>query len=279
MAVQVGTILNWMEQWAPLETAESWDNVGLMVGDRAQEVDRVLVALDVEPQVIQEAEQMGAGLILTHHPLLFHALRQVSAQSREGAMVLGLARRGISLAAYHTNLDAAQGGVNDALAAQLGLVAIQPLRGLPMARWGTVPPCSMEALVHRVQASLQAPNLREAGRHPASIDRVAVCGGAGGDALAAAAAEGAQVLVTGELKYHEAQQAAYLGLAVVEAGHFYSERPVLPAMASHLQMRAHAVQCKVEFICAQTVTCPYWVGMEPWMGRSKGVSECNSSNC
>ena len=125
MAVRVGTILNWMDAWAPPETAESWDNVGLMVGDREQEVDRVLVALDVEPQVIQEAAQMSAGLILTHHPLLFRALRQVSAQSREGAMVLDLARRGISLAAYHTNLDAAQGGVNDALAAQLGLVAVQ----------------------------------------------------------------------------------------------------------------------------------------------------------
>lgn len=279
MAMRVGTILTWMEEWAPLEMAESWDNVGLMVGDREQEVDRVLLALDVEPDVIREAERVGAGLILTHHPLLFHALRQVSAQSREGAMVLELARQRICLAAYHTNLDAAQGGVNDALAAQLGLEAVRPLRGLPMARWGMVPTCSMETMAHRVQAGLRAPSLRVAGRYPASVDRVAVCGGAGGDALAAAAAEGAQVLVTGELKYHEAQQAAYLGLAVVEAGHFYSERPVLAAMASHLQMRAHAVQCKVEFICAQTVTCPYWVGMEPWMGRSKGVSECNSSNC
>ena len=173
-------------------------------------------------------------------------------------MVLELARQRICLAAYHTNLDAAQGGVNDALAAQLGLEAVRPLRGLPMARWGMVPTCSMETMAHRVQAGLRAPSLRVAGRYPASVDRV---------------------LVTGELKYHEAQQAAYLGLAVVEAGHFYSERPVLAAMASHLQMRAHAVQCKVEFICAQTVTCPYWVGMEPWMGRSKGVSECNSSNC
>lgn len=241
--------------------AEDWDHVGLSVGDRNGEVDRVLLALDLEMEVIEEARRRGAGLILTHHPLLFHPCYEVTGDTREGAMVLRLAQLGMATAAYHTNLDRVEGGVNCVLAQTLGLTEVLPLPGFPMARLGTWQEGSFPALLQQVRQRLEAPWVRIAGRAAPHARQVAVCGGAGGDALHAAAQAGAEVLITGELKYHEAQQAAYLGLTAVEAGHYHTEHPVMEAMASHLQKRAHALQCKVEFICAQTVTCPYGVGV------------------
>ena len=117
----VNDILTCLEQFAPYDLAESWDNVGLMAGDRTQTVSRVLCALDVTETVAQEAHRIGAQLIVAHHPLIFTSVRHVTADDVTGRVLRFVTKNDISVICMHTNADCAQGGVNDALAAVLGL--------------------------------------------------------------------------------------------------------------------------------------------------------------
>lgn len=114
-----------LETWAPPGSAQSYDNVGLQIGDPARTVERALLALDLTPQVVEEARALGATLIITHHPLLFRPLRAVTTASFVSGLALRLAEAGIALYSIHTNLDAAPGGVSFALAEQLGLQEIR----------------------------------------------------------------------------------------------------------------------------------------------------------
>jgi dinuclear metal center YbgI/SA1388 family protein len=128
--VTISDIARALETWAPAGTAQSYDNVGLQVGDPASPVECAVVALDATPDVIDEGLKVGAQLIVTHHPLLFQPLRSVRAGEWHGEMVLRLARAGIALYAIHTNLDAANGGVSVELAQRLGAAGIDFLRPL-----------------------------------------------------------------------------------------------------------------------------------------------------
>ena len=127
MRVSLRQIAEAIEALAPLELTESWDRSGLQVGDPQQIVDSVLVAIDPSPGAVAEAKQVGAGLLLTHHPLLLKPLDRIDLSSPRGRLVADLLRSGIALYSAHTNLDRAEGGVNDALARTLGLETVAPL--------------------------------------------------------------------------------------------------------------------------------------------------------
>ncbi|MEZ4698840.1 MAG: Nif3-like dinuclear metal center hexameric protein [Rhodothermales bacterium] len=127
----VAEIARALEVWAPPASAQSYDNVGLQVGDAAAHIEAALLALDLTPAVVQEAIAAGAGLIVTHHPLIFKPLRSVRRGDWHGDLILDLANAGIALYAIHTNLDAAHGGVSIALAERLGLRGVDFLRPLP----------------------------------------------------------------------------------------------------------------------------------------------------
>ena len=153
----VGDILEVVGRLAPWSLAESWDNVGLLVGEGEAEVRRLLVALDVTEAVCDEAAEVGAEMILTHHPLVFRPLERVTGETPTGRLVLRLAREGRALAAAHTNLDAAEGGLADLLARALGLVDLEPLRaaaGPPRFKVVTFVPA--EALEAVAQAAFEA---------------------------------------------------------------------------------------------------------------------------
>ncbi len=221
--------------WAKPEWKEEWDNVGLLCGHADHDVRSCLVTLDVTEAVADEAAASGADLIVSHHPLLFSA-SSLSDETPDGRLLLSLAERGIAVISLHTNLDSAPDGVNDVLAQRLELQDISTFDGgnHGIGRIGTVPEQDLLTFARFVKERLNAGGVRYApgGR---SVRRVAVGGGSCMDFLPQAVAAGCDTFVTGDVKYHQFQQAAKLGVNLVDAGHFPTEDPVCEALCGFLR--------------------------------------------
>ena len=217
-----------MQALAPLELAESWDNPGLLV-DCGGEVTRVLVTLDITPEVVAEAAAKHCEAIVAHHPVIFDPLKKLGPQD----VPFQLVRAGISAICMHTNLDAAEGGVNDALAEKLGLQATKPLTDEKIGRVGTLN-CEkpLVEFLQDVIKYLGCNGLRyvDCGR---PVHRVAVGGGACGDYIGQAIALGCDTFVTSDLSYHEFLDTKALNL--IDAGHFPTENVICPVIAERLQ--------------------------------------------
>jgi dinuclear metal center YbgI/SA1388 family protein len=226
--------------------AESWDAVGLVCGDPDEPVGRVLFAVDPTTAVVDEVVEVGADLLVTHHPLLLTPVHGVPADDPKGRLVHRLIRAGAALFVAHTNADRAPGcGVNAALADVLGLtraVPLEPAGTDPRAglgRVGELPEAmTLRAFADRVAAVLPETvgGVRAAGDPDRVVRRVAVCGGSGGSLLGAAAAAGADVLLTSDLKHHPVADAGEVpGPALCDVAHFASEWPWLPVAADRLR--------------------------------------------
>ncbi len=238
----VQELYNALDARIPPSFSCRWDNDGLSCcPDPNAPVRGVLVALDPTEDAVAEAERQGFNLLLTHHPLLFRGLRAADGADTSSRKVIRLIRAGISAAAFHTRLDALPGGVNDTLAAVLGLSDVIPFgsgegkdgnpAGMPPGRIGCLPvPESPDDFCRRVKAALHLPALLFAGGGR-TIRRVAVLGGAGDEDADAAHAAGADVYVTGELRYHQLCDAPFEGMMLVAAGHYHTEFPVVPVLA------------------------------------------------
>lgn len=358
MFLKAGEIFQIMEKLAPLSLAENWDNVGMLTGSAHKNVAKILLALDVSELVITQAIESDVDLIISHHPFPFQAIKKVSYDEFEGRLLSLLLKNDIVLYAAHTNLDAAFGGVNDALAEKLGLCNVVPLdhsnpnlqkivvfvpvghedsvmeamskagaghigryshcsfrtsgKGTFRPENGTNPyigecneisfadevrletvvtadlssrviaammaahpyeevaydlyslqnklpavgpgrigdlslPMTLDCFATLVKNKLGAAQVRVAGREDIQIQRVAVCGGSGAEYFARAKWAGAQVLVTGDVKYHDAWKMTSSGLAVLDAGHFATEYPVLEKVQAYLQEEFNQgkVECEV----------------------------------
>ena len=231
----VREIESFLYSWAPRELAESWDNVGLLVGDPEAAVERVLVALDITPQVAEEALERGCQLIVAHHPVMncaWHPVQTVRADDRQGRTLTALLRGGVAAICMHTNLDAAEGGVNDILAEKLGLTQLEMLTEEKIGRIGTLK-CEIPLVefTHSVIELLGCNGLRyvDAGR---PVHRVAVGGGACGCYIPQAIAAGCDTFVTSDLKYNDFLDTE--GLNLIDAGHFPTENVVCPALRDRL---------------------------------------------
>ena len=238
----VREIESFLYSWAPRELAESWDNVGLLVGDPEAAVERVLVALDITPQVAEEALERGCQLIVAHHPVMncaWHPVQTVRADDRQGRTLTALLRGGVAAICMHTNLDAAEGGVNDILAEKLGLTQPEMLTEEKIGRIGTLK-CEIPLVefTHSVIELLGCNGLRyvDAGR---PVHRVAVGGGACGCYVPQAVAAGCDTFVTSDLKYNDFLDTE--GLNLIDAGHFPTENVVCPALRDRLQRAFPAV--------------------------------------
>lgn len=230
---------------APKELAEEWDNVGLLVGHTGREVTKILVALDVTEWVAEEAVALGAGLIVSHHPVMncaWHQVQSVRDDNPQGRLLLHLIENGVGCICMHTNLDKAQGGVNDALAARLGLENVELLEeGGGILRVGTVKEKSCAELAALVKERLGAGSVRflDTGR---TIRRVAVGGGACSGYFREAARSGCDALVTADVQYDRFLDAKAMGLCLMDAGHFPTENVVCPVLAGWLRERFPEVE-------------------------------------
>lgn len=228
MKSKVRDLVEFMEQWAPLSYAESYDNPGLLLGHLDKSIETVMVAVDASEAVVQQALQQQADCLITHHPLIFHPIKRVTDEDRTGRRLLTLAEHGIALYSAHTNLDTAPGGNNDYAAALLGLEKVRAVARpgeQACLRLGQLPaPLSLEALGKLVKEQFFLPYLRLIGEAQQEVSRVALCTGSGMDFMSLALEEAADVLITGDIGYHEAEEAKAKGLALIDASHFGTDR-------------------------------------------------------
>jgi len=237
--LKIETIAAFLEQFAPSRLAENWDNVGLLVGDRSREVDRVMTCLTVTPASAAEAIEKRVGLIVSHHPLPFKPLGRLTADTTAGRLLLELIAAQVAIYSPHTAFDSAREGVNQRLAAGLGLRGIWPL--LPdddaegAGRWGWLQePLSLVQLADRVKQFLAIDRLQMVGDGEQSVRTVAVACGAAGEFLDAAGDVGCDCMLIGETRFHTCLEAEAAGIALLLPGHFASERFAVECLADVL---------------------------------------------
>lgn len=243
--VTVQDVYAFLNQLAPVSWQMDFDNSGFLVGDRTAEVTKVLLTLDITDAVIEQAAKLGAQLIVSHHPLLFHPLKHVWAEDAVGRKVIALARHGIAAVCMHTNLDIADGGVNDALMEKLdakvtGLLepAGSDENGAPLGcgRVGELESeMALKDFLAFVTKRLNVSGIRycDGGR---PVKHIAVCGGSGGSMLELAFEKGCDTLLTADVKYDRFLTARELGVNLIDADHFCTENVVIPVLREKLRM-------------------------------------------
>lgn len=255
----VGDLLRRIDALAPFALAEEWDNVGLIVGESGAPATRVLAALDLREHVLDEAERGGCDVVLVHHPPIFPSISRVTGDDPVGRLILQAARRGITIIAAHTNLDSAAGGLNDIMAALLGLTdteVLAPEEPGALAGLGRVGTAtgSLEALARAAENAFGASAITGAVGDPSRpVHRVAVCTGSGASFITTARDRGADVYVTGDLKYHDADRVP--GMALICAAHGAVETECLREWVAG---NAAALGCPISLSARST---------DPWWGR------------
>jgi len=234
-------VIDKMEAWAPEATAEDFDNVGLLLGDRNQPVKKVLVALDATDAIIKEAIDNKYDAIITHHPLTYQPLKKITACDSIGRKLLALAKNGISLYAAHTNLDKARGGVNDVLAEILAIENAAPMaiekndQTIGIGRVGELSQeMTLGKLVEYVKDKLGLEEVRYCGNLSAKINKIALCGGSGMSFWKSARDAGCDVYITGDVKYGDALQVLDSGMAIIDITHYRGENFVIDAIVKRL---------------------------------------------
>jgi dinuclear metal center YbgI/SA1388 family protein len=244
MDLLVQDILDILEQIAPSALAESWDNVGLLVGNPDATVDSVLISLDPLASLMDEALHVGANLIITHHPPIFKPLSSLRTDQPGGAFLAKAMCHTINVIGWHTNLDAAEEGVSAVLASQLGLTRIRPLLPEQSGKWpgcglGRIGSCtpvwSPDECIARLQAACSPPWLLEAGARPDTVETVALCAGSGSDFAETALQAGADLYISAEIKHSVARWAEEAGLWIMDCGHFASEQVIVEPLRNMLE--------------------------------------------
>lgn len=244
--MKLSKIVVFTQHIAPFDTAAEWDNVGLLVGSPEWEVDRILLALDITPDVVKEAHEKGARLIISHHPVIFSPLHSLQPNNAEYLLV----KYDIAALCLHTNLDRADQGVNVALGKALELknTVLYPEDFLLVGE--PTQPYSAESYAVFIKEKLHAPSVRFT---EGSVTRVAVSSGGGGEGVELAKKYGFNAFVTGEMKHHQYLYARQHGIAAFDAGHFSTEDVVIAPLKKQFAAQFPAV----EFIISEKSVCPY----------------------
>ena len=231
MIPKLKDFLGLLEHIAPARLAEPWDNPGLQVGSYSQEIRKIRLALDPTLNTLRKASETGSQLLLTHHPLIFKPLSSLEINAYPQNVIFEASRRGISVVAAHTNLDVAKGGMNDILADLLGLNRVEVLEeadqgnGVGMGRIGDLTePTTLSGMIKHVKRILAIEKLTIVAQGNALIRRVAVVAGSGGSLLRIASEKGADLLLTGDVSHHHALEAETLRIALIDGGHFHTEK-------------------------------------------------------
>ena len=229
--MKIRDIYNAIDSFAPFAAAASWDNSGLLIGDPDTKTDRILCCLDLSPAVAHYAAEIGAGCVVSHHPVIFHPLKSVSFQSPVSLIL----REGIAVISAHTNLDIAPGGVNDTLCDLIGMdyEKCGPAVADGFLNFGEIPGIrSAEQMIRHLSQTLGG--AVRCGDPSAKVRRFAVCAGAGADFFREAVELGCDAYLTGDADHHEFLDAAEFGLTLFAAGHYETEAPVVPVLAERL---------------------------------------------
>lgn len=227
---------------APFDSAEEWDNVGLLVGDKTAQVKRCIIALDLTEEVFAEAKLNNVQLIVTHHPVIFDSFKQVNAGNR----VYKLIKEDMHVISVHTNLDKAQDGINDVLAEKLSLSSVRSVYSLgDIGRIGNLYSTMWpDAFAEKVKEALECESLRYvSGGKP--ISKVGIIGGSGGNYLDAMIQVGVDAFVTADVKYAVMLQASEAGITLVDAGHYETENVICQNLCERLYEHFPDVQFSI----------------------------------
>lgn len=275
MAVSVGLIAQTVEKVAPKSWAEDWDNVGLLVGDASRRVERVLLTLDATLEVIEEAKERNAQLILAHHPIMYRPLKNLRSDNQAAQIPIQLLKAEIGYYAAHTNLDQSVYSSSWTLGNTLGLERMEVLvpfasedRGYGII--GYLPTSeSLESIVSKIKKYFQTLQLefnginnqnklelfRLEGKPQQKIRKIAILNGSGGSFIPKAIFKGADLLITGDVDHHGALDAREAGMAVLDIGHFTSEIPMVKTLADYL--RSEKSLGNLEILISRTMHSPW----------------------
>lgn len=233
--MKVRDIIQIIEDFAPLSIQEGWDNSGLCVGSPEDEVTSVLLGLDCTEQLVDEAIECGADLIITHHPLIFSGLKKISPDDQIGAAVIKAVRAGISIYAAHTNADKVIAGVSGAMAARLGLKDVEILEedgdGTGLGVVGNLPePVSAEEATALVKERFSLKMVKTSAPVGCKISRIAMCGGSGSSLIESARRSKAQLYISGDISYHHFFTPE--GFMIMDIGHYESEIEIVDILFS-----------------------------------------------
>lgn len=243
MSILLDSVCQTLSAIAPIRRAESWDNVGLLVGDRKQPISRVMTCLTVTPSVVAEALERRVDLIVAHHPLPFRPLARLTTDSIPGQMLWRLIGARVAIYSAHTAFDSAALGINQRWAESLGLQDIGPItepaaeNELGSGRLGVLPEPSEAGLVIRTCGQLagaSGASLRGVGPLDQKVSKVGFACGSGGSFVADARRGGCELLITGEATFHQCLEAEALGMTLGLLGHYQSERFAMERLAEHL---------------------------------------------
>lgn len=268
MPLMVKDIDKIIQQYAPAKLKESYDNVGLMVGDMECEVTSVLVSLDCTLAVIDEAKRENCNLIFTHHPLIFEKPKSITMDTLVGKKIIKLIKNGINVYSSHTNLDSTLGGMNDIIMQILnfnhasimehscvngesrddsGIGRIAELKN----------PITLNDLCTEVKEKLKISHLRYVGKDEKIIKKVAVVNGSGKDYFNLAKNLGADCIITGDTTYHYVSDFNEQGMAIIDADHFGTEWPSISVVANYLKKRIESMGFKNNIILSKVNSNPY----------------------
>ncbi len=237
--MKLSEICTWMESFAPLQLAESWDNTGLLIGSRGADVSRLMTCLTVTPKVVREAVDRQAHLIVSHHPIPFAPLKKITSDTTTGRLLLELIAAGIGVYSPHTAFDSTRDGINQRLAHALGLENVAPLVALKdgphgsgagrVGQWPQATP--LVDCVGRLKCFLGIDSVRIVGDPQRPVRKVAIGCGAADQFLSDAVRQGCDLMVTGEARFHTCLEAEACDTALLLLGHFASERFAVEALA------------------------------------------------
>lgn len=260
MSISKLKIIETLENIAPLDLAESWDNCGMQIDLQPQNIEKVLVCLEVSNDIIEEAKRKGVDFIITHHPLYFRGLKKVDSNTVVGNYTCELIKNGISVYSSHTNFDKAEKGNNYYLAKLLELKEISSFEDIASDAIGVYGnfnnPISLKDLIVKLSEALNlsTEEIRFIGDINTKIDKVGLCTGAGVEMCALAQNIGCQVFITGDVKHHDAVDAMEMGMNVIDAGHYGTEKIFINNMAAQLKT---IFGDKIEIIEAESNRNPF----------------------
>lgn len=246
-------IVKYLETKYPKEAAYEWDNVGLQVGSLNHRVKKVLVTLDVTREVVEEAINQKAELIISHHPLIFKPMMNVSIETPRGWMIHHLIKHGISLYSMHTNYDVASEGMNADFAERLGLVNLTVLDETEnIGLVGEMTPVSFSDFVEQIKTQFQLLDIKLIGKPRETIQKIGFSLGSGSHHMAHAKRKNCDLFLTGDMTYHSALDAIQMGLSVLDIGH-HAESIFKETIQKKLSIRFP----EIEFVLSSVNTNPY----------------------
>ena len=253
-------IIESMEQWAPPHYAESWDNVGLMVGSKQRDVSKIITTLDITAEAIEYAIAEQAQMIISHHPFIFKALKTLDFDTPIGKKIKKAVKNNINIYSAHTNLDIAEGGTNSTLSNILELNNVTGLfRTGESSFLGKIgylkSEMTLSELAFLVKEKLNLNHLVISGDKSTKIKKIGLCTGKGTDSefMQIAKKNDCQCYITGDLGYHDAQYAQEIGLCVIDGTHYFTEVIIVPVLCEYIKSKISNIECVCSKVNGQTL--------------------------